>query len=78
MVQKETRSFDVRTSVLIQVKYPDSHLYTQVSDWVKNNCHRRFYSGTAWENWEYGKMNRMYEFELEEDAFIFSLRWCNE
>ena len=65
-----------RVSELIKVRYPDSVNITEMREWCKNNCDDVFFTGTDWENWEYGKHNRCVEFTNEKDATFFALRWA--
>lgn len=63
---------------MFKVRYPDHHNFHCVCEWCMQNCKGRFYSGTDWNmaNWIASQENRMFEFEKEQDATWFALRWA--
>lgn len=61
--------------MLFKVRYPDHHDYASVRDWVRDHCQGKRYSGIDWDNWIQFEGNRMYQFESEQDAVLFALRW---
>jgi len=61
--------------MLYRVRYPDNLNYSIVRQWIENNCQGRYYGGKDWYNWQMGEENRIYEFELAQDAVLFALRW---
>ena len=62
---------------MIKVRYSEDHDYHLVREWTQNNCRGKYYSGTDWEvtTWQVGSKNRIYQFENEQDAILFALRW---
>jgi hypothetical protein len=63
--------------MLYKIKFLDNHNFNSVRQWVDDNCKGKSYYSTDWENFKVGTeaRNSMYEFELEQDAIVFALRW---
>ena len=62
---------------MTKVPYPDHHHFSDIYYWCENNCKGQYHHGHNWDylTWQHGAKNRMVEFENEQDAIIFSLRW---
>jgi hypothetical protein len=62
---------------VITIRYPDEHDFLIVYKWCQDNCRGKFYSGTDWDiqRWQSDNQNRIYQFDSEEDAALFVLRW---
>jgi hypothetical protein len=60
---------------LIKVRYPDSVEYHEVHNWCVANCKYMWYNGHDWSNWTAGEQNRCIEFDNQQDAMLFALRW---
>lgn len=43
--------------------------FREVDDWLKDNCKHPYYHGPAWD------IESFIEFECDEDAMLFTLRW---
>jgi hypothetical protein len=64
-------------SKLITVPVREELDYYEFWRWCNVNCQGRFYTGTDWDFsvWRPGQQNRIVQFEQEEDAILFTLRW---
>lgn len=60
---------------LTRIRYPDDHHFHTVYAWCQEYCQGKFYPGQNWDTWIVGGPNRQMEFELEQDAVLFALRW---
>jgi hypothetical protein len=60
---------------LIKIRYPDSCEWGDIREWCSVNCTGKFYSSIDWAHWENTSKNRCIEFEREQDAIMFTLRW---
>ena len=49
----------------------DEYIVRDQYMWLTENCTGKFYTGYAWDRWP----NRVVEFEKEEDAILFTLKW---
>ena len=59
---------------LIKVRYETDNFHT-IYSWLDENCRGAFYTGTDWDQWVVSKQNKMVEFEDEQDATLFALKW---
>lgn len=44
--------------------------FAELDNWLKANCKHPYYHSSAW------KKESFIEFECDEDAIMFTLRWC--
>lgn len=66
---------DIEVPVLHKVKYtpgvpPDSHI-VMIDQWCARNCKANYYRSPAW-------TDTFIEFEDDEDAVLFALRWAGK
>ena len=60
---------DISVPVLHKVCYDSKHNEQHIQAWVQNNCRAAFYGSPGW------YPHHFYEFEDDEDATMFALRW---
>ncbi len=62
-------------SKLFRVRISEAVEVIDIRLWCQTYCIGRFYIGFDWENWAPESRNYIIEFETEQDAVLFSLRW---
>jgi len=60
--------------MLHTVRYPANDVPYTVYNWLEDNCQGKFYTGYDWNNTR-TLGERIIQFENENDAIMFSLRW---
>lgn len=60
---------------MIRIRYSDDHDWGTIYSWLQSNCKDTFYTGVDWSNWISGEQNRIVQFESDQDALLFTLRW---
>lgn len=60
---------------LVTVRVAEDVNWHKMYKWCEENCQGKFYSGTDWYMGQIGKKNYIVQFEQQQDAVLFALRW---
>lgn len=59
----------------ITIRYSDTYNFNEIYNWCRKNCKNEFYTGTDWNNWISGQLNRIVQFVSKKDAILFILKF---